>query len=454
MDLRYALRQLLKSPGFTAVAVITLALGIGANTAIFSFMSSWILKPLPFHDPDRITVVFETNKQTGVELMVTPGDFKDWREHADVFEDAGAIRNFSYNLTGSGEPEKLQGAEVSASFFRVLGTSPVLGRNFTDRDEIKGAEAVAIVSHEFWRDHLSSDRQVLGKAIQLDGSPFKVIGVLSEKFQFIPAGRVVVWTPLSLTPELQASRETRALNVIARLKPGISLNQARAAMTALQASLEKTYPLTNTNRGVSVRTQANEVNMQSGNGATGILYGIVCFILLIACANVANLLLSRATARRKEMAVRLAVGATRWRLIRLLLTETMIVFFTGAIGGILLSQWAVEWLMSIVPVRARGYIPNYGRVEIDAQVLLVTVAITLLTGLIFGLAPALQGTKLDLNTTLKDSGARGTSSLSGSLFRKFLVAGEMALAVVVVVFGALLTNSFIKMMKVDPGFRG
>ena len=453
MDLKYSLRQLAKSPGFTVVAILTLAVGIGANTAIFSFVDSWILRPSPFPEVDRIALLFETNKRTGATLSTAPADWVDWRAKSDIFEDLAAATFASYNLTGSEEPVKVPGFEVSANFFRTLGVKPALGREFTEA-ELRDAIPVTVLSFEFWRDRFSSDPTILGRTITLDGLATTVVGVLPENFQYIPMGPAEIFTPLSLSPQRMASRESLLLRPVGRLKPGIDKARANAAMTALQASLEQAYPQTNTNRGVVVRPLVEEINRQSGNDAIKVLYAIVCFVLLMACANVANLIMSRSSARKKEVAVRLAMGAGRWRLIGQLLTETLILFVAGASGGVLFARWGVGWLVHAIPARSLPYLPNHGRVDVDAGVLMFTLAVALATGVLFGLAPALDGTRFDLNAVLKDASSRGTTAASGGRARKILVAGEMALAVMVVVSGALLVNSFVRMLQVDLGFNG
>lgn len=453
MDLKYAFRQLAKSPGFTAIAILTLALGIGANTAIFSFIYSWILRPSPFPDVDRIVLLFGTNKRTGAQIGVSPADWMDFRAKSDVFEDLAAATFASYNLSGSDEPVKLPGLEVSANFFRTLGIKPSLGREFTEAEQSNSAN-IAIITHALWRDHFGSDPKILEKTVTLDGLPATVVGVLPDSFQYIPMGPAEVFTPLRLTPQQAAARNSLFLRPVGRLKPGVDMARASAQMSGLAASLERAYPQSNTNRGVMVRTLIAEINRQSGNDALKVIYAIVWFVLLMACANVANLIMSRSSARRKEIAVRLAMGASRWRLIRQLLTETLILFAAGAAGGILFARWGVAWLYRTIPAHSLPYLPNHGHVEADSQVLMFTLATALFTGLLFGLAPALEGTRFDINGVLKDASARGSTSSSGAKFRKILVAGEMALAVMVVFGGVLLVNSFVHMLSVDLGFNG
>jgi putative ABC transport system permease protein len=453
MGLVYALRQFAKSPGFTLIAVLTLALGIGANTAIFSFVNSWLIHPVSFPNQDRLVVLFETDKKTGSRSSVAPADWLDWRAKSQVFEELGAAAFNSYNLTGTDEPQQVAGYQVSSNFFRALGASPALGRDFTETETTAGQDHVAILSHDLWRDHFSSDPNILGHTMMLDDVPTTIVGVMGDRFQYIPMGLAQLFTPLSLTPAQRIARDGRSLRPVARLKAGVSLANASSAMTGLQSSLEKEYAATNAGRGVLITTLADEIEQESGNSALKICLAIVFFVLLMACSNVANLIMARASGRRKEMAVRMAMGAGRARLMRQLLSETLLLFIAGAAGGVFFAKWGVAFLLSAIPARSMPYLPNFGRAEVDWQTLVFTLLVALATGLIFGLAPAFESTRLDLNTVLKDSG-RGTDGKGSSRFRKILVAGEMTLAVIVVVCGALLVNSFAHMKSIDPGFDG
>jgi putative ABC transport system permease protein len=446
---RYSFRQLAKNPAFALIAIFTLALGIGANTAIFSFVNAWIIRPLPFPDPARLVVLFETEKKSGSPGPVAPADWKDWRERSGIFEDLATASGENFNLTGNDEPQRIAGYGVSANFFRTLGVKPALGREFREGDS-----DVIILAHSLWRDRFSSDANILGRKITLDGAAVTIVGVMPETFQYIPMGLADLFAPLEMTPGWLAQRDNRFLHVVGRLKAGIDTQRAAAAMATFQDSLAREYPASNANRGVFLRSLHDEIDQQSGNSALRIVFATVSFVLLMACVNVANLIMARATSRRKEMAVRLAVGAGRWRLIRQLLGETLILFVAGAAGGVFFARWGVAYLLHAIPARSLPYLPNFGRVDVDWKVLLFALGIALLTGLLFGLAPALEGTRVDLNTVLKDAATRGSGSLGGARFRKILVAAEMALAVVVVVCGALLANSFVRMLRVDLGFDG
>ncbi len=456
MGFLYTLRQFGKAPGFTLVAILTIALGIGATTGIFSYVNAWLIHPVTFPEQDRLVVLFESDKKTGNRSSVSPADWVDWQK-SSVFEELAAATFADYNLTGphdqsNDEPLKLSGYEVSANFFHTLGAQPALGRDFTESEMTPGQNHVVILSYQLWRDRFSSDRSILGRSMELDGVQSTVVGVMPATFQYIPMGLAQVFTPLSLTNEQRVARDNRFLRPVARLKTGADLRGATAAMTTLQSSLEAAYPATNTNRGVIVRTLQAEIDQQSGNGALNICFAIVWFVLLMACANVANLVMARATGRRKEIAIRLAIGASRAKLIRQLLAETVTLFLTGAVGGIFVARWMVSYLETLIPARSLPYLPHFGKVDVDWQTMLFAAGAALVTGIIFGLAPALEGSRVDLNTALKSSTGRDTSSAGGSRFRKILVAGEMALAVIVVVCGALLVNDFARMHKVDPGF--
>ena len=454
MDLKFAVRQLFKSPGFTIIAILTLAFGIGGNTCMFSFVNAWILRPAPFPDAAQLVVLFETDKRTGEKSSTAIADWNDWREKTGVFKELAAADWVIYNLTGIDEPERINGFRISANFFRALGVRPALGREFTEDEQAEEQPGVVILSHELWRDRFASDPYVIGRSVRLDDAPVTIVGVMPADFQYIPMGRADLFTPLRLSPDMLMFREKATLRPLARLRPGISTKTAQAALATIQASLEKAYPSTNKDRGVLVRSLQDEIDRQSGNDAVRLLFAIVSCVLLMACANVANLIMARSTGRRKEIAVRLAIGAGRAQLIRQLLAETLLLFLGGAAGGLFLGRWGVIYLLRAIPNRSLPYLPNHGRVDLDWHILLFTILVALLSGIAFGLAPALEATRFDLNSVLKDSGGRGTAGPGGDRVRRFLVTGEMAMAVVVVVCGALLTNSFVRMMSVDLGFRG
>src|ERR1700722_6107201 len=449
INMRYSFRQLAKNPAFALIASPPPPPGIGAHPAIFSLVNAWIIRPLPFPDPTRLVVLFDIDRRGGPPGSVAPADWNDWREKSGVFEHLAAAGSANFNLTGTDEPQRIAGYSVSPNFFLTLGVKPALGREFRE-----GESGIIILAHSLWRDRFSSDPNILGRQITLDGAASTIIGVMPETFQYIPMGLADLFAPIEMTPGWLAQRDNRFLHVVGRLKPGIDTNRASQQMAVLQDSLSRGYAPTNANRGVYVRPLHDEIDQQSGNAAVKIVFATVSFVLLMACVNVANLIMSRATSRRKEMAIRLAVGAGRWRLIRQLLGETLILFVAGAVGGVFFARWGVAYLLHAIPARSLPYLPNFGKVDVDWQVLLFALGISLVTGILFGFAPALEGTRVDLNTVLKDAATRGSGSLGGGRFRKILVAAEMALAVVVVVCGALLANSFVRMMRADIGFDG
>jgi putative ABC transport system permease protein len=453
MGIRYALRQLRKSPGFVIIAVLTLALGIGANTAIFSFVNAWVIRPLPYPNPDQLVALFDREIRSGRIRNIAPATYRDWIDQGSaVFDQAAGWSFSSYNLTGDGEPEKLRAIRATTNFFEILGAQPALGRVFTRAEETPGPDRVVVLSQPFWRDRFNSDRSVLGRSLMLDGNAYTVIGVMPADFHLPLTGRVHVWLPLALNREESAQRSFRWIHGLARLKAGVSVPQAASALEAVAARLETQYPESNKGTGVVVRSLHEEIGRHSGNEPVTICFAIVGLVLLIACANVANLLLTRATGRRKEVGVRLAIGASRWQIIRQFLTETLILFGTGGVAGVLFAVWGVDWMTSAIPFQNRGYLPNFGHIAVDLTVLGYSMLLALATGILFGLAPALQSTRVDLNETLKNVAGRAASGFRGGRMRRVLVAAEIALAVMVVVSAGLLVNSFVRMVRVDLGF--
>jgi putative ABC transport system permease protein len=447
-DLRYGVRTLLKNPGFTAVAVIALALGIGANSAIFSVVNAVLLQPLPYRDPDRLVMVWEDNTKGGYPRN-TPAaaNFLDWREQSRVFEGMAAIANQSFALTGAGEPERIDGRRVSASLFPLLGVEPLLGRAFLPEEDQPGAGRAVILSHGLWQRRFGSDPNITGKALTLNGESHTVVGVMPAHFQF-PAREDELWVPIAFTNEQAANRGTHYLQVVARLKPGVTVEQTQAEMSAIAARLQEQYPSQNTGVGAAV-VPLHEQLVGDIRPALLILLGAVGFVLLVACANVANLLLARAAARQKEIAVRVALGASRMRLIRQFLTESVLLAAVGGVAGLLLSLWGVNLLKAFIPEN----ISQVGAISIDAQVLGFTLLVSLLTGLIFGLAPATQASNFNLNETLKEGGRDSSAGSRGNRIRAVLVVAEVAVSLVLLIGAGLLINSFLRLRSVDPGFR-
>ena len=446
-DLRYALRMLFKNPGFTAVAVLTLALGIGANTAIFSVINTVLLRPLPYEAPDRLVMVWEDDTKGGYPRD-TPAaaNYVDWRDQNQVFESMAAMADHSFNLTGVGEPERIEGRRVSASLFSLLGVEPYLGRAFSPEEDQPGNNRVVILSHGFWQRRFGSDINVTEKPLTLNGESYTVIGVMPPEFQF-PRREVEMWVPIAFTSQEAANRNNHYLQVVARTKPGITIEQARAEMDTIAARLQQQYPDSNTNLGTAV-VPLHEHVAGDIKPALLILLGAVGFVLLIACANVANLLLARAAVRQKEIAIRIALGARRLRLIRQLLTESILLAALGGAVGLSLSLLGINLLRAFIPEN----IAQARTLTIDARVLGFTLLVSLLTGLIFGLVPALQASSFNLNETLKEGGRDSSAGNRGARIRGLLVIAEVAVSLILLIGAGLLINSFVRLRNVDPGF--
>jgi putative ABC transport system permease protein len=447
-DLRYAARMLAKNPGFTAVAVIALAVGVGANSVIFSAVNTILLRPLPYKDPDRLVMVFEDAGALGYPRDTpAPANFIDWRDQNKVFDGMAALADVSVNLTGAGEPERLDGKRVSASLFPTLGVEPQLGRWFTPEEDQPGANRVVMLSHRLWQRRFGSDPAIVGKTIMLNGAGFSVVGVMPESFQF-PEREDQFWIPIAFSQNEAARRGAHYLQVVARLKPGVSLAQAQAEMSAIAARLQQQYPDQNTGLGAAV-VPLHEQMVGNMRTVLLVLLGAVGFVLLIACANVANLLLARAAARQKEIATRIALGASRLRLVRQFLTESVLLAVLGGGVGLLLSVWGVRVLKAFIP----DNISQAKEITVDARVLVFTLLVSLLTGLVFGIAPALQATNFNLNETLKEGGRGPALGGRGNRIRRTLVVAEVAVSLVLLIGAGLLVNSFLRLRNVDPGFR-
>jgi predicted permease len=442
-DLRYALRGLRKNRGFTAVAIITLALGIGANTAIFTVINTVLLRPLPYERPDQLVVLVETISERPVGVSYP--NFVDWRNQSTAFENIAAVRNReSFNLTGAGESERLQGRLVSANFLSTLGVKPIRGRDFLAEDDQPGANPVALISDALWQRRFGADESILGKQLTLNGQQFTVVGITPPNFQYGSEADVTV--PIGLSAERFKLRgKDPGINAVARIKPGTSAEAANAELNTIAARLEQQYPDTNTGRRLRVEALSESV-VGEVRPILLTLLGAVGFVLLIACANVANLLLTRSAGRQKEMAIRTALGAGRARILRQLFTESTVLALAGGVVGLLLAFWGTSLISSYIP---EG-IPRMGELGIDGRVLLFTLGASLLTGVFFGLAPALQSSDANLTETLKE-GERN-SSRGHNRAGKLLVISEVALTLVLLVGAGLLVKSFWRLSQVDPGF--
>src|SRR5262245_1133206 len=446
-DLRYGARMLLKKPGFTLIAVITMALGIGANTAIFSVVNAVLLKPLPYGDPDRLVWMWGNIRNGGNRASVSPLDFIDYRAQNAVFEQFGAsfTVSSSINLTGGGEPELLNSRVVTANYFDALGVRPLLGRVFKKEEEQFGQHRVAVLSHGLWQRRFGGDQSVVGREITLNDENFTVIGVMPPDFR--PTLAAEIWGPMPLDHPGMKQRGAHFLRPIGKLKAGVTLAQAQSEMDAIARRLEAQYPESNT--GWNLRLVSLQEQM-IGNRKTAllVLLGAVAFVLLIACANVANLLLARAVSRRKEIAVRAALGASRWRIARQMLTESLLIAGAGGILGAVLTAWGIDLLIAF----SAGNLPPTARISLDAMVLAFTAGISILTGTLFGVAPALQTLKVDLNESLNAEGRGGGGSLERNRTRNLLVVLETAIAVVLLVGSGLLIRSLYRLQNTNPGF--
>jgi len=443
-DMRYGVRMLLKNPGFAVVATIALALGIGANTAIFSVVNTVLLRSLPYPDPDRLMVVRETKLPQFPEFSVSPGNFLDWQKQNTVFEKLVAINPSAYNFTSdAADPERLRGARVSAGLFEMLGAAPALGRTFLDEEDQPG-QNVAVLSSALWKRRFNSDPNIIGRSITLSATSYTVIGVMPSSFQF-PDRDTELWTPVGFTAAQAQQHGAHYLSVIGRLKPGATLDQAGTEMSAIAGRLAEQYSGSNAGWSVNV-VPMQEYDVRDIKPALLILLGAVALVLLIACANVANLLLARATARQKEIAIRTALGASRWRVIRQLLTESVLLALAGGAVGLLLALWGTDLLLALAPED----LPRVKDVALDGRVIAFTLLVTCLTGVIFGLVPALQASRPNLNETLKEGG-RGTTG-GHHRVRGSLVITEVALALMLLVGAGLLIRSFYRLQQVNPGF--
>ena len=462
-DLRYGLRQLFQHPGFTIIAILTLALGIGANTAIFSVVNAVLLKPLPFPAPDELVAVggldlTQTVSPPKLSSLCYP-DFFDFREQNQSFQNIAVYRDRTLALVDEQEAQSIRGQKISGEFFDVLGVKPILGRAFTRADEQPGGGAggfKVVLGYGFWKTHFNRAENAIGRVLMLDGRPHTVIGIMPEEFQFpIQTEPIEMYitlaedaaTPDGSTPYTQ-QRGSHSLLGIARLKPGVSVAQANAELHTIAAVLEKKYPDTNTTFGAGLQPLRDEL-VGDVRTALYVLFGAVACLLLIANANVANLMLARASVRGREIALRSALGASRARIIRQLLTESILLAALGGLPGLLLAQWGTEALIAAVPQN----IPRVAEIKLDGAVLAFTLLLSLATGVVFGLVPAWQASHVDLNTALK-SGSRGTGGAEGKhRMRNGLVMAEIALALILLICASLLIQSFARLGRVNTGMR-
>jgi len=446
-DLRYGARMLIKKPGFTVVSVITLALGIGANTAIFSVVYALLLHPLPYQEPERLVMLAEKTR-AGQRWQISYPNFSDWRVRAQSFEGMASVRSQSFNLTGVDRAAQLRGRTVNWNFFQLLGVQPQLGRLFIAEDDRYGAARTALISNGMWKERFGGDASVIGRKLLLDGLPYEVIGVLPPGFEYFRTDDL--YTPIGLFLDPQSSLMDRGsqmgLYAVARLKPGVTVAQASNEMAMIGGQLEREYPAVNSGRS-AMAEPLQDVMSESVRRSLWVLLGAVGFILLIACVNVANLLLAAAAERQKEIALRLALGAGRWRIVRQLLSETLLIAGLGGVTGLLAGSWMLEGLLALAPEN----IPQLGRAGLNYAVLSFTLGVAALTIALCGLAPALSASRANLNTALKEGG-RSSAGSSRERIRKSLLVIEVSLALVLLVGAGLLVRSMVRLLGVDPGF--
>jgi putative ABC transport system permease protein len=459
-DFRFAFRMLRKSPGFTAIAVLVLGLGIGANTAVFSFLNGLFLRPFPFEKLDALVTLWETHPQqerqadaahagSGIRNAVPPADYLEWKKSA-AFEHVAAYRYRELNLSGGvDQPERVRGVLVAGEFFSMLGVRPMLGRGFLPEEETPGSDGVALLSHVLWKNRFGADPEVLGKTCALNGRTFTVVGVMPAEFDF-PLGGVRIWLPLALSGSDWSDRATLSLLVLARLKDGVSLDQARSELAGITARLEQQYPQTNTGRRAAlVPLGEQQVSLLSSFAL--LFQAAAGFVLLITCANLANLLLARGTGRQREVAVRTALGASRWRLVQQLLTESLLVSLLGGALALWLADGGVHLIRTSLPEDIAKWVGGWNSIQIDGRAMGFTLALAVLTSLGFGILPALQASRAGLPELLKEGG-HASGSGGRNRLRSLLVISEVTLALVLLVGAGLMVRGFLGLMHIYQGF--
>ena len=452
-DLGFAARMLWKNPWFTAVAVLAVALGVGANTTIFSVVNALLLRPFAYETTPRAVMVWERGvNETNNRNSVAPANYLDWREQTQVFEELAAYNPQHFSLNEGEQPERVPGASVTPSLFRVLAARAERGRTFTEEEGKPGTDQVVLIRHSLWRERFGSDPDIVGRSVRIDNRPRTIVGVMPDEFDF-PLNACEVWAPLAFNAEDTQNRGNHYLQVVGLMRPGVTVSQADAAVRGVAERARTLYPDTNGGRTAFAESLTDSFT-RGPKPYLIVLLGAVGFVLLIACANVANLLLVRASSRQRELAVRTALGASRWRLIRQLLTESLLLALIGGAGGLLFSVWGVEFIAKGMPPTFTKYIPGWRHMGIDASVLLFTLGASVLTGIVFGIVPALQATRTNLNESLKEGGQKGAAGgLRRNRMRSLLVVAEVALSLVLLVGAGLMVRSFYEMMSADIGLR-
>ena len=446
-DFRYAVRSFLRAPGFALVAVLTLALGIGANTAIFTVVNALLIRPLPYASPDRLVMIWQDLRARGgpADEWATPGNYADWRKANDIFDAVAVISGWRPTLLGGTEPEPIPGEQVSHEYFSVLGINPELGRMFTQADDVPNAPRVAVIGHDLWVRRFGADRSIIGRSVPLSGESHEIIGVAPPGFRPIVNAAAEIWRP-SRIDTANPSRGSVVLRDVARLADGVTLERAQAAADILARQLEIAHPDYNEKTGFLLTPLRDRVIGDIKPGLLAML-GAVGFVLLIACANIANLLLARGSARARELAVRTALGAKRTRLVRQILTESLVLSIAGGVCGVLLGVWAVDALVAVAPRSA----PRLNEITLDRTVFAFAAALAIVTGVLFGLVPALHFSRGDASNSLKQ-GSRGTAATAGGRLRQGLIAAEVALALMLSTGAGLLVQTFVHLQAADLGF--
>jgi putative ABC transport system permease protein len=451
-DIKFGFRTLAKSPGFTALAIVALALGIGANTAIFSIADAFLLKPINIPDPEHLVVAGEMAPQQTSDLnSVAPANYRDWQEQAKSFEVMGTDQWDEVSLTGVGAPEKVQGFLVSTNFFEICSAQPMLGRGFVAGEDQSGNDNVVVLGENIWAQRFGADPKLVGQIVHFDGKPYTVIGVMPRKFSFPKTAEL--WFPMALSPADWKVRNNHEFMVLGKLKPGVSLESANSELRAISNRLAVAYPATN--RGWSARVmdvRRFEVGDET-RSYTVLLMGAVGFVLLIVCANVANLQFVRAASRQKEIAIRVALGGSRFRMVRQLLTESMITATAGAALGLVFAQWSIRTVLRYMPAEVAKFIPGWYEIRLDSRALLFTMLAAAVAGIMSGILPALQSSRLDVNSTLKEGGRSGAGGRGRHRLRNALVITQVTLATVLLIGAGLLTRGFRSLLDLNAGFQ-
>ncbi len=451
-DIKFGLRTLRKSPGFTVIAVIALALGIGANTAIFSVADAFLLKPINLPDPNHVVVVLELRPaQAKGSSGVAAANFADWKQQAKSFDALGAYEFDDVNLTGEGLPEKVQGFRVTANFFSICNVYPKFGRVFLPGEDAPGHDGVVLLSERLWTRRFGADPNLIGQSIHIDGRPYVVAGVMPKTFGFPMTAEL--WLPLALTPDQWQSRTSHGLLGLARLNEGATAESANAEMNTIAERLSAAYPVTNHGWRATVIPIRTFAVGDDTISYTYLLLGAVGFVLLIVCANVANLQLVRGSSRLKEIAIRGALGGSRWRVMRQLLTESILVAFAGAGLGLIFAKWSISSILAHMPASVAKEIPGWDQIHLDSRALLFTIFAAVAAGVIAGVLPSLETTRVDVIEVLKEGGRSGSSGRGRHRLRDALVVTQVALAVVLLAGSALIVRGFQKLIHLDSDFQ-